>query len=114
VDGEHGAVLLFRAKEQGPLAELRFCEVLVGPTRRSRRMARALLGEVVARSGCDYASALAARRTPEQAALLATGFLPAVRLGPVFTVRPVNPPPGDADPTELASWRVSTGDLELF
>jgi GNAT superfamily N-acetyltransferase len=114
LEPEHGAALILRVKQQGPLSELRLCEVLVAPTARSRRMARALLKDVVSRSRCDYASALSARGTPEQTTLVTSGFLPAARLGPVFTVRPLNDPPGGTDPSSLAGWRVSTGDLELF
>jgi GNAT superfamily N-acetyltransferase len=112
--GRDGAVVLFRRKAQAALTELRLCEVLVGPGRRSGKMARALLGRVVRTADAHYVSAMAAPGTPEQRALLRSAFLPAPRLGPVFTVRSLDPAPGATPLLRRSAWRLSIGDLELF
>jgi GNAT superfamily N-acetyltransferase len=114
IEGSDGAAVLFRSRRQGALTELRLSEVLVGPGGQSRKLARALLGRVVRMADADYVSAMAAPGTPEQRALLGSAFLPAPRLGPVFTVRPLHPAPGDPVLSRRSAWRFSIGDLELF
>jgi GNAT superfamily N-acetyltransferase len=114
IEGGDGAVVVFRRKRQGVLTELRLCEVLVGPGSRSRRIARSLLAGVVRAADADYVSAMAAPGTPEQRTLLRSGFLPAPRLGPVFTIRSLDPGPAAAPPLRRSGWRLAIGDLELF
>jgi hypothetical protein len=46
--------------------------------------------------------------------LVRNGFLPAPRLGPVLTVRPLAPAQAGPDPLRPAAWQLSIGDLELF
>ncbi|MBA4156934.1 MAG: GNAT family N-acetyltransferase [Gemmatimonadetes bacterium] len=113
LDGSEGAVVIFRRKNRGALSERRFCEILVGPGSGSVKRARTLLRELMANTGVDYASAMAGSAR-EQRLLLRSGFLPAPRLGPILTVRPLNPLPGGVDPLDRSRWRFSLGDLELF
>jgi GNAT superfamily N-acetyltransferase len=112
-DGDRGAAIVYRIKSHPGFTELRICETIVGTGGGSRRIARSLLRDVVSSSGCDYATALSAAGTAEQTALLTAGFLPAVRRGPLMTIRPLNPVAG-VDPLDRAVWRVAAGDLELF
>jgi hypothetical protein len=112
-DGEHGALLVFRPKAQGRLRELRLCDVLVGRTARSARLARTLVRDVSRRAGADYAAAMAGWGTPEQRVVAVAGFLPAPRTGPIMTVRPLAAG-GAAEPLHRRSWRLSIGALELF
>jgi GNAT superfamily N-acetyltransferase len=114
-DGSDGAAVVFRYKEQGSLLELRICELIVGRGTRSRRMARALVERVCKEGRADYVSVMAAASTPERRVVLRSGFLPAFRLGPILTVRPLQTG-GNlvVDPRRRASWRLSIGDLELF
>lgn len=113
-DGTDGAVLIFRQKHRRGFTELRFCELLVGPSRRSAAIGRALLRQAVADTEADYASAMAASGTAEQRVVLGSGFLPAPRLGPILTVRSLNALASGLDPLKRPNWRVSLGDLELF
>jgi GNAT superfamily N-acetyltransferase len=114
LDGRQGAAVVFRYKDQGPLLELRVCELLVGDGKGSEQMACKLLRRLQKAAGADYISSMAVARTPEQGALLRRGFLPAFRFGPVLTVRPLNPVPDGTDPLARDRWRLSIGDLELF
>ena len=108
------AAVLFRLKRQGAFRELRVCDLLVGPEKRSTAAASALLRSVVRRSGADYGSAMAGAGTREHAALWRSAFLPAPHVGPIFTVRPLAPDVSPVDPKAIANWRLSIGALELF
>lgn len=114
LEGEDGAALIFRHRARGELRELRFTEILAGPSRTAARRAAALLRETIQSSGADYAVAMAAPGTRARRALLLSGFLPVPRLGPVLTVRPLT----SRDPATMvlnrSAWRFSIGDLELF
>lgn len=114
IDGEGGAALVFRFKEQGQLTELRVCELLVGKGRASRRTASRLLGHVLSEAEADYAAIMAAPRTAAMAAARRKLFLPAMRLGPILTVRQLNPVHPNLELTSRQTWRASIGDLELF
>lgn len=113
-DRDDGAVIIFRSKDQGSLRELRLCEVLVTQSSGSIRLGAGLLRKVISGADADYVTGIAARRTPEQRVLLRCGFLPAPRLGPILTVRPLNRLTNGVDPLRRADWRASAGDLELF
>lgn len=114
LDRDDGAVIIFRSKTQGPLRELRLCEVLVGQTAASREMGQDLLRSLVRGAAAHYATGMAVPGTPAQRVLLQSGFLPAPRMGPVMTVRPLNGVTSGLDPLRRSSWRLSAGDLELF
>jgi GNAT superfamily N-acetyltransferase len=113
-NGAESAVFIFRAKDGGPLRELRLCETLVGPTREARRNARRLLRGVLRDSDADYVTGMAVAGSPEQAVLLGSGFMPAPRLGPIMTVRALNDSAAPVDPLRRSNWQLSAGDLELF
>jgi GNAT superfamily N-acetyltransferase len=113
-DASDGAAVVFRYKERGALLELRICELLVGRGGQSRRMARALLDRVCKEGLADYVSIMAAASTADQRVVLRSGFLPAFRLGPILTVRPLQSGMSGVDPLQRGSWRLSIGDLELF
>lgn len=111
---EHGAAIVCRIRSYRGLRELRLCEVLVGRTPRSIRFAAELIGDVVRGADPDYAAAIAASGTPERRALLSAGFIPAPRVGPVLTVRPLSQDKREFDPLLRSAWRLSIGNLELF
>jgi GNAT superfamily N-acetyltransferase len=114
LDGDHGAAVIFRRKVERGLQELRLCEVLIGAGSRSRRLGRDLLHDLAENGDADYITAMAATGTPEQRALLRSGFLPAPRIGPVMTVRPLNAVAPAPSPLQRSAWNLSIGDLELF
>lgn len=111
-----GALVVYRVRARGPRRELRFCEVLVGGGPGAGGAARRLVREACRASGADFATAMAAWGTPEARVLLGCGFVPAPRIGPLLTVRPLAL--ADAELPVLcrrASWAgASIGDLELF
>ncbi len=113
LDPSGGAAMIFRLKEQGSLRELRICEIVATPGGAGERATRAVIRDVVARSGADYAVTIAPSDRRQQAGLLGCGFIPAPRAGPILTVRQLgetSPP----NPLDQASWRLSIGDLELL
>lgn len=114
LDERDGAALIFRYKDQGSLLEMRICELFVGRTRRSRGLARALLGRLRRESGADYMSVMASPGTGDPMLLLGSGFMPAPRVGPVLAVRPLNAASMSANPLLRSDWRLAIGDLELF
>jgi hypothetical protein len=115
LDGEGQAVVIARVRERNGLRELSVAEVVMGADGPSIEAGSALLRELVrsVSHDHDYAVACAAPSTRERAALRRAGFLPPVRLGPRFTVRPIRLLAG-IDPCKERSWRWSLGDLELF
>ena len=111
--GREGAAAVFRLKQRNGLNELRLCELVVGRSPLSRRLGHELCRGLLTEAGADYSVAVAAGGTPEQQVLLRSGFIPAPRVGPVFTIRPLCPN-GGPDPLRRPSWRLSIGSLELF
>jgi hypothetical protein len=114
LEGDDGTAVIFRYKHTGGIRELRLCELLVGITARSRRMARDLLQVLLRGAAAHYATGMAVSGTPEQRVLVRCGFLPAPRVGPIMTVRPLNAMTSNLDPLRRSHWRLSIGDLELF
>jgi GNAT superfamily N-acetyltransferase len=114
LDGRNGALAFFRTKPQSGQRELRFSELLVAPTRQSLTQGANLVREALRGADVDFATAMAAPGTPEQRVLVRCGFVPAPRLGPAFTVRPINRLPNGVNPLKRRSWRAAAGDLEVF
>jgi GNAT superfamily N-acetyltransferase len=112
--GGHGAAVVFRLKRQASLCELRLCEIMAAPTRDSVHLGAGLVRDVVGQCNADFASAMGRLGTPEQRVLVRAGFFPVPRAAPVLTVRPLCVEALVVDPLLPASWRLSTGTLELF
>jgi GNAT superfamily N-acetyltransferase len=112
--GRHGALAFFRMKPQSGRLEFRFSELLVAPTRQSMSEGAEVVRAALKDTDADFATAMAAPGTPEQRVLVRCGFLPAPRLGPTFTVRPINRLHNGVNPLKRRSWRAAAGDLELF
>lgn len=109
-DGDLRAAAIYRVTRRRGLRELMLTELFFDDDRAGRRVLREILGDVPA----DYVVAHCAWATPHRRLLLALGFLPAPRLGPHFTVRPLAALGAGRDPKAAASWRLSLGDLEVF
>lgn len=92
--------IVFRVRRRGEALEATVCDVLA-PV--GARVAGAL-GSIRRGTGADYLLATAATSG------LRRGFLPAPRLGPVLTWRPLSRP----DIPDLPDLGLSLGDLELF
>ena len=57
---------------------------------------------------------MAASGTTERRALTMAGFLPAPRVGPILTVRPLDETAEQTSLFHWSGWSASIGDLELF
>jgi len=111
-DGAEGALLVMRARQRGTLRELRICDLVVGPTSEARRNARVLLGRLPRVADVDVVLGM---QPPGlgAGALVASGYLPAPRTGPILTAYPLNTA-ALPDPCTLAHWQPQVGALELF
>jgi GNAT superfamily N-acetyltransferase len=114
IEGRDGAAVIARIKRGGRLDELRICELLVGSGASSLRMGRRLLRSVIRDTDAHCITAMAMGGTPSQPLLLRCGFVPAPRMGPVMTVRPLALEGNGVDPLHRSHWDLSVGDLELF
>ena len=114
IDGEEGALVVFRGRWRSGLREISLSEVLVTPTRQGRCKGRTLLRRLAREAEADYLVATGARGTLERGVLARSGFLPVPRAGLYFTVRELDRPSGTPDPLRLSNWQFSIGDLEIF
>lgn len=106
-------IVIFRPNIRNGLREIMVCEFLIGYG--AAPEIRILIQELVRQVRADYLVAAARPGTQHWGMLRRAGFLPLPpSVGPNFTVRPLDLPPGAPDPTKLGGWRLSLGDLELF
>jgi hypothetical protein len=104
--GHLTGLALFRVRPRGALWESTVAEVLaVDGDHRTRRR---LLGRVAAAAGVDHL----ALHAPALPGAVLAGFLPAPG-GISFVVKPLRDHL-DPDPSTLAAWALSLGDLEVF
>ena len=101
-DSPADGVALFRLRRRGRAVEAAVGEVIVPGA--DPRLAARLAAGVVRRSGADYALRCGGREAAR------AGFLPVPGAGPVLAWRGVT----DHRRPELARWRLTLGDLELF
>lgn len=113
-DGARPAAIIFRFKQHRKLKELRVCEILCPADEAGVASARRVLKGGVSAADADFAAGMGAANTPERKVLLGSGFVPALRSGPVLTARPLADTLRGLDLFSMASWRTSIGDLELF
>lgn len=113
-EGESGALAFARTRQRGGIRELRICDLVVGASPVARTHARRVLRDLSRAADVDMVVALPPDIPGGKRLLLEAGFLPVPRSGPIVTVLPMNLPVGAPDPTSLANWRPSIGDLELF
>jgi GNAT superfamily N-acetyltransferase len=112
-EGNAFALLIFRKRIRKNFRELSMSEIVMSPNDAGIAIARRLLKEIAFESGAHYMIATAAAGTEQIKVLRSCGFLPTGKIGPVLTVRMLNPPTGP-DPLTWSSWSCSIGDLELF
>ena len=108
------ALVICRIKRRRQLRELTICDLFVEPTLAGVKEAAQSIRAAVRLSSPDYVVAALRQSGPETAALVASGFVPAPRLGPIVTVRELAGWAGAPDPRSPSSWHASIGDLELF
>lgn len=110
VDGHPQGFAIFRVRRRGALWESTVSELIV--RRGDERAARRLLREVVHAAPVDHVTCSLPAGSVAGRAARRCGFLPAPE-GMTFVVNTLRPdvePP----PTNLASWALSLGDLEVF
>jgi GNAT superfamily N-acetyltransferase len=112
-EGPDGALLVFRTRTRGALRELRVCDIIAGSSsRNARKHVTGLLRKV--RKVADIDVAIAMVPSYLNRLVPGSGYLPAPRTGPLLTTFTLQPSIAGPDPTMLASWAPSVGDLELF
>ena len=109
-NGALAAAAIFRRTLRRGLVELSIAELLFDDPGQGRRVVR----EILTSAPADYAVAHCAWEAPHRRVLMGIGFVPVPRLGPNFTVRPLESDFLGYDPTSPGSWRLSLGDLEVF
>ena len=109
-EGELRGLALFRVRPRGPLWEATVAELLVPPG--DTAAAQALLRQVAGAARTDHLTLHAPAGSTAARAAARAGFLPAPR-GIGMVVRPLRGPVRP-DPTRLASWALTLGDLEVF
>lgn len=111
---DSGRVLaIHRARRRAGAREVAICE-LVFDELASVREIGGLVRRVLRASDADY-GIVAPPADPRSAIALAiAGFVPAPRMGPVLTVRPLRLVEGVPDPMSMRSWGMTIGSLELF
>ena len=108
-DGELAGLAIFRVRPRGGLWETTVAEVLAGG---DQGTARRLLRRVARAAPADHLTFAAPAGSAAARAAARGGFLPA----PAGITLVANPLAGDLrpDPSELGSWSLSLGDLEVF
>jgi GNAT superfamily N-acetyltransferase len=110
---EEGRLLglgVFRVRPRGPLWQTSVAEIIVRPG--DRRSAVRLLRLIRRAAPTDYLASSFPRGSTLAQASRRTGFLPSPG-GLSLVVNPLRPDL-EPDPTELRSWALSLGDLEVF
>lgn len=111
---EDDAVAVGRVRTRRGLREAMVCEVVPGQglggiaraAHAVRRLGRSL--------DASYAIAVAPLGSARAAALALAGFAPVPRVGPHFTVRPLQSAGASQRALRLRGWALSLGDVELF
>lgn len=107
-DGLAG-LALFRIRPRGRLWECAVAEVITG--RGDRRAAGRLLRDAARAAPVDHVTCLLAPGSAGRRAANTRGFVRS--RGPILVARPMREDLSP-DPTDLSSWGVSLGDLEVF
>lgn len=95
-------MVIFRSRRRGGAVELVIAESIFPPGTRARSVRRTYL-HLLRKTGADYAVALGSSRP--------RGWIPLGSNGPLLTWRPLQ---WTGDAPTMSSWRLSTGDVELF
>ncbi len=109
-DGQLRGLAIFCIKPSRATWKIRVCELLVADD--DRQVARRLLRRVLNASTADFVVCHFPARSVQRGAALRSGFVP-VGSGEQVLVYPLDPTVRP-DPTELASWALTLGDLELL
>jgi GNAT superfamily N-acetyltransferase len=108
--GRPAGLAVFRLRSRGSLWEASVTDVLVPPG--DRGLARSLLRRVARSGTVDHLTCSFPPGSDARLAAGGVGFLPAP-WGPRLVVNPLVPG-WDPDPTDMSSWGLSLGDVEIF
>jgi len=106
--------VIHRTRRRSGAREVAISELFFDPNDAGVRDISGVLGQVLEASGADYGVIATPTSARSAAALALAGFIPAPRVGPILTVRPMALSTGMPDPLALRSWAPTIGDLELF
>lgn len=107
--GDSAALAICRTSRRGDLMELLVTDVVTLADPGSHSLASHLVGRLARETSADYV-AVSGLNTPLG---WSDGFIPVGQRGPNFTVRLLQPAL-KLNPTQLAMWGATFGDLELF
>jgi GNAT superfamily N-acetyltransferase len=113
-DDPRKVLLVQRQRSRRGLRELTLTDLIVESSLGGIRAGITTVRRALAESRPDYAVAALRPDAPEAAVLAACGFVPAPLLGPILTVRELNPASRAPNPFSPLSFHASIGDLELF
>lgn len=108
-DGMLQGLSIFRVRRHGATWNTRICELLVAG--RDRAVARRLLRQTVRAAGVDYATCHFPPGSVQRQAALQSGFVRS-RHGETILSYMLDPAMSP-DPTDLDSWALTLGDLDL-
>ena len=108
--GRLAGLAIFRLRRHRASWNIRVCELFVAGD--DRWHARRLLKDVLGAADVDYATCVFATDTVQRSAARRCGFV-GLRRGETLVVYPLRSDI-DPDPTDLHSWALTLGDLELL
>jgi hypothetical protein len=103
-----------RTRRRSGAREVAISELYFDEAQASPREIASVLGRVLESQRADYAVVAPPSTARGAAALALAGFVPAPRVGPVMTVRPLALPAEYPRPLARGSWALTIGDVELF
>ena len=109
---DQAALIVGRERSRKHWQELSISELLF--TSQGMKSGIHVLQEMLSRTSADYAIAIAAKDTPEEAVLKKCGFYNIGKRGPVLTFLDLNECAPGMDLGNWSNWRCSIGDLEIF
>lgn len=113
--GDSGRVLaVHRSRRRAGAKEVAICELIFDRERATAGEIGAVLRGVLRHSAADYGVAAPPYDARAALGLALSGFVPAPRLGPMLTVRPLTDVELRPNPLLRASWGMALGSLELF
>lgn len=109
-DGRLVGLGIGRLRQRGALVELTLGELLHAAD--DKAAAVAVLRNAARRSGADHVATHVPQGSPTATAMRRAGYLTTARVGLTLTTRPLGPIA--TDPTSMAAWSLSLGDIEVF
>jgi Acetyltransferase (GNAT) domain len=114
LDDSGRALVVHRVRRRAGAREVAICELIFDRRRATVRDLSRVIRRVLRSSEADYGVVAPPLDTRSSMALVLAGFVPAPRMGPILTVRPLSDAMLLPDPLTMRSWGMTIGSLELF